>query len=149
MRANIVGPPEVATRIKASIAACHFAASCSAFRHGCVQVQESSVLDRKQTRFSTGSNAIFANAMATETAMATRTSPLTALEIFIVVSRMKGSLGHALSSRRSNCQGSRCILSFTRGGQLWGAPWMRSNGGGYFSDPRPQMRMGAATARLR
>src|SRR6266404_5343895 len=30
MRANIVGPPSVATRIKASIAACHSAASCSA-----------------------------------------------------------------------------------------------------------------------
>jgi hypothetical protein len=27
MRANIVGPPEVATRIKASIAACHSAAA--------------------------------------------------------------------------------------------------------------------------
>jgi hypothetical protein len=31
MRANIVGPPEVATRINASIAACHSWASCSAF----------------------------------------------------------------------------------------------------------------------
>jgi hypothetical protein len=31
IRANIVGPPDVATRIKASIAACHSAASCSAF----------------------------------------------------------------------------------------------------------------------
>jgi hypothetical protein len=31
MRANIVGPPDVATRIKASIAACHSAASCSGF----------------------------------------------------------------------------------------------------------------------
>ncbi len=31
MRANIVGPPDVATRIKASIAACHSAASCSVF----------------------------------------------------------------------------------------------------------------------
>jgi hypothetical protein len=30
MRANIVGPPDVATRIKASIAACHSAALCSA-----------------------------------------------------------------------------------------------------------------------
>ena len=29
MRANIVGPPDVATRIKASIAACHSWASCS------------------------------------------------------------------------------------------------------------------------
>jgi hypothetical protein len=32
MRANIVGPPDVATRIKASMAACHSAASCSGFR---------------------------------------------------------------------------------------------------------------------
>jgi hypothetical protein len=31
MRAIIVGPPSVATRIKASMAACHSAASCSAF----------------------------------------------------------------------------------------------------------------------
>src|SRR5258707_4159279 len=31
MRENIVGPPDVATRIKASIAACHSAASCSDF----------------------------------------------------------------------------------------------------------------------
>src|SRR5437660_12251731 len=31
IRANIVGPPDVATRIKASIAACHSAAWCSAF----------------------------------------------------------------------------------------------------------------------
>ncbi len=31
MRANIVGPPDVATRISASMAACHSAASCSAF----------------------------------------------------------------------------------------------------------------------
>src|SRR5258706_11724011 len=31
MRANIVGPPDVATGIKAFIAACHSAASCSAF----------------------------------------------------------------------------------------------------------------------
>src|SRR5258707_1520025 len=31
MRANIVGPPDVATRINASIAACHSAASCLAF----------------------------------------------------------------------------------------------------------------------
>ena len=31
MRANIVGPSDVATRINASIAACHSAASCSAF----------------------------------------------------------------------------------------------------------------------
>jgi len=31
MRANIVGPPDVATRIKAPIAACHSWASCSAF----------------------------------------------------------------------------------------------------------------------
>jgi hypothetical protein len=31
MRAIIVGPPSVATRIKASIAVCHSAASCSAF----------------------------------------------------------------------------------------------------------------------
>jgi len=31
IRANIVGPPDSATRIKASIAACHSAASCSAF----------------------------------------------------------------------------------------------------------------------
>jgi len=31
MRANVVGPPDVATRIKASIEACHSAASCSAF----------------------------------------------------------------------------------------------------------------------
>src|SRR6476659_6160089 len=30
IRANIVGPPDVATRISASIAACHSAASCSA-----------------------------------------------------------------------------------------------------------------------
>jgi hypothetical protein len=30
IRANIVGPPSVATRIRASIAACHSAASCSA-----------------------------------------------------------------------------------------------------------------------
>jgi hypothetical protein len=30
IRANIGGPPCVATSIKASIAACHFAASCSA-----------------------------------------------------------------------------------------------------------------------
>jgi hypothetical protein len=31
IRANIVGPPSVATRIKASIAACHSAAVCSDF----------------------------------------------------------------------------------------------------------------------
>jgi len=31
IRANIAGLPDVATRIKASIAACHSAASCSAF----------------------------------------------------------------------------------------------------------------------
>jgi hypothetical protein len=31
IRANIVGPPDVATRIKAYIAACHFGAICSAF----------------------------------------------------------------------------------------------------------------------
>src|SRR5712672_1959617 len=31
MRANIVGPPDVATRISPSIAACHSWASCSAF----------------------------------------------------------------------------------------------------------------------
>jgi hypothetical protein len=31
MRANIVGPPSVATKIRASIAACHSAAVCSAF----------------------------------------------------------------------------------------------------------------------
>jgi hypothetical protein len=31
IRANIVGPPNVATKIKASMAACHSAASCSAF----------------------------------------------------------------------------------------------------------------------
>jgi hypothetical protein len=31
MRANIVGPPDVATGINASIAGCHSAASCSAF----------------------------------------------------------------------------------------------------------------------
>src|SRR5258705_13616120 len=31
MRANVVGPPDVATRINASIAACHSAAPCSAF----------------------------------------------------------------------------------------------------------------------
>jgi hypothetical protein len=31
VRTNIVGPPNVAARIKASIAACHSAASCSAF----------------------------------------------------------------------------------------------------------------------
>jgi hypothetical protein len=31
IRANIVGAPDVATRIKASIAACHSAASWSAF----------------------------------------------------------------------------------------------------------------------
>jgi hypothetical protein len=31
IRANNVGPPEVATRIKAYIAACHSWASCSAF----------------------------------------------------------------------------------------------------------------------
>jgi hypothetical protein len=31
MRANIVGPPDVATRIRLSMAACHSAASCSAF----------------------------------------------------------------------------------------------------------------------
>jgi hypothetical protein len=31
IRANIVGPPAVATRISASIAACHSLASCSAF----------------------------------------------------------------------------------------------------------------------
>ena len=31
IRANIVGPPFVATRIKASVAACHSGASCSAF----------------------------------------------------------------------------------------------------------------------
>jgi integrase len=31
IRANIVGPPNVATRIKASMAASHFGASCSAF----------------------------------------------------------------------------------------------------------------------
>ncbi len=30
MRANIVGPPDVATRIKASIAAYHSAVACSA-----------------------------------------------------------------------------------------------------------------------
>src|SRR5260370_41745911 len=33
MRANIVGAPDDATRIKASIAACHSWASCSAFGH--------------------------------------------------------------------------------------------------------------------
>ncbi len=32
MRANIVGPPDVATRIKASMAACHSAALCSRLR---------------------------------------------------------------------------------------------------------------------
>ena len=32
MRANIVGPPDVATRISASIAACHSWASCSALK---------------------------------------------------------------------------------------------------------------------
>jgi hypothetical protein len=31
IRANIVGPPSVATRIKASIAACHSGAVCSDF----------------------------------------------------------------------------------------------------------------------
>jgi hypothetical protein len=31
IRADMVGPPSVATRIKASVAACHSAASCSAF----------------------------------------------------------------------------------------------------------------------
>jgi hypothetical protein len=31
MRGSIVGPPFVATRIKACIAACHSGASCSAF----------------------------------------------------------------------------------------------------------------------
>src|SRR5258708_29201257 len=31
MRANIIGPPDLATRINASIAACHSWASCSAF----------------------------------------------------------------------------------------------------------------------
>ncbi len=31
MRANSVGPPDVATRINASVAACHSLASCSAF----------------------------------------------------------------------------------------------------------------------
>ncbi len=31
MRANIVGPPDVATRINASIAACYSSASCSDF----------------------------------------------------------------------------------------------------------------------
>jgi hypothetical protein len=31
MRANIVGPPSVATKISASIAACHSEAVCSAF----------------------------------------------------------------------------------------------------------------------
>jgi hypothetical protein len=31
MRANIVGPPSVATSIKASMAACHSAAVCSTF----------------------------------------------------------------------------------------------------------------------
>ncbi len=30
MRANIVGPPDVAARINASMAACHSGASCSA-----------------------------------------------------------------------------------------------------------------------
>jgi hypothetical protein len=30
IRANIIGPPSVATRINASIAACHSGASCSA-----------------------------------------------------------------------------------------------------------------------
>jgi len=32
IRANIVGPPDVATRIKASIAACHSAALMLCFR---------------------------------------------------------------------------------------------------------------------
>jgi hypothetical protein len=32
IRANIVGPPDVATRIRASIAACHSGASCSPLR---------------------------------------------------------------------------------------------------------------------
>jgi hypothetical protein len=31
IRASIVGPPDVATRIKACVAACHSDASCSAF----------------------------------------------------------------------------------------------------------------------
>jgi hypothetical protein len=42
MRANIVGPPDVATRIKASIAACHSGASCSAFGSFVMQLPASS-----------------------------------------------------------------------------------------------------------
>src|SRR5881275_2674462 len=41
IRANIVGPPDVATRIKASIAACHSAAWCSAFGSLVMYLRES------------------------------------------------------------------------------------------------------------
>jgi hypothetical protein len=40
IRASIVGPPFVATRIKACIAACHSVASCSAFGAGILESDE-------------------------------------------------------------------------------------------------------------
>jgi len=50
IRANIVGPPDVATRIKASIAACHSAVSCSAFGSFVMYVPASSRVTRWRPR---------------------------------------------------------------------------------------------------
>src|SRR5258707_2242004 len=49
-RASIVGPPDVATRIKASIAACHSAASCSAFGSLVMYLPASSRVTRRRPR---------------------------------------------------------------------------------------------------
>jgi hypothetical protein len=46
IRANIVGPPDVATKIRASIAACHSAASCSAFGSFVMKLPASSSVTR-------------------------------------------------------------------------------------------------------
>jgi hypothetical protein len=50
MRANIVGPPSVATRIKASIAACHSGAVCSDFGSLVIQVPTSSSVTSRRPR---------------------------------------------------------------------------------------------------
>jgi hypothetical protein len=50
IRANIVGPPDVATRIKASMAACHSAASCSAFLSFVMYLPASSRVARLRPR---------------------------------------------------------------------------------------------------
>ena len=71
MRANIVGLPDVATRIKASMAACHSAASCSAFGSFVMYLRESASVTSWRPR----GNGIGSSKRRCQPRLATRAPP--------------------------------------------------------------------------